>query len=153
MSTPQERHGAASPPVRADDALKYAAATLADAWSFASEAIGCAECGAADEFGDDVHADALAIMRSVVAEIRDLAARLGDPHHYSDSRRVSTSARIMNGFHAGHIWHPSAAEEQPQRFRGALPSFDDDSDVSSGRYEYDTDPATQTITTRVVRCL
>lgn len=152
-----ERHADTAPApeikrVRADDALKYAAAILADRWSWVSESIGCSEeCGSSEEYGDDIHETGLEAMQSVVSEIRALAARCGDPTRYSDGRPIATSAEIVRGFIAGHIWHPNPAEEQPQRHRGELPNFDPDDTSPAGRYEYSTDPLTQTITTRVVR--
>ncbi|PND57694.1 hypothetical protein CRM90_12005 [Mycobacterium sp. ENV421] len=152
MSSLEERlaryHTPAASPLRADDALKYAAAVLADHWSWVSESISCSEeCGSAEEYGDDVHRHALAAMRSVVDEIRDLASRVGDMHRYADGRRVSTCVELSHGLSFGHIWHPKVVEEEPRHQGGELPS--DPGVPSPGRWEVQTDPATQKIYGRI----
>ncbi|SCX15178.1 hypothetical protein [Mycolicibacterium fluoranthenivorans] len=138
-------------PLRADDALKYAAAVLRKRTNWALENIGISEeRGSTEDYGDDVHGNALEAMYEVVEEIEELAARFPDPRHYADGRQIKTSKRIVGCFVAEHIWHPVAAEETPSNYGGRLPSLTDDS-TSPARYEVSTDPATQTIHTRVVK--
>lgn len=131
--------------VRADDALKYAAAILKDRIGWTTEAIACSE-----ECGDDVHENELAAISDVVRQIRALAARFGDPHRYSDGRQIETYVNITRGLSYGHIWHPDSAEEKPGSQSGEVPSGDPDL-PSPGRWEIKTDPSTQKIYGRVVR--
>jgi hypothetical protein len=137
--------------MRAEDALKYAAAILTKRTGWACEAIGTSEeCGTSEMYGDDVHGDELTAISAAVDEIRALAARFGDPRRYSDGRPIGTYAEIVPGFHTEHIWLPNPAEEKPRSWRDELPSFDPDL-PSPGRYEVSTDPATQQVHVRVMR--
>jgi hypothetical protein len=94
--------------MRADDALKYAAALLKDRTDWTLEQISYCDCG-------DDHETTIEAIVAVVDEVRALAARFGDPCRYSDGRPIETSsAEIIPTYGApqSHIWHrgPRAGE-------------------------------------------
>jgi hypothetical protein len=131
--------------MRADDALKYAAALLKDRTDWTLEQISYCDCG-------DDHETATEAIAAVVHDIRALAAVFGDPRRYSDGRPIETSsAEIIPtyGSRQSHIWHPDPSQEKPQRWRGPLLS--DPGVPCPGIYEVSTDPATQDIHVRVMR--
>lgn len=129
--------------LRADDALKYAAAILKSRSDWALDSIGGSMCD-----GDhDVETDALA---GIVRDIRELAAQFGDPKRYADGRQIESCAEIQRGFTTCHIWHPDPASEVARSWRGDLPSGHPDV-PSPGLYEVSTDPARQELHVRVVR--
>lgn len=129
--------------MRADDALKYAAAMLKECTDGTLDAIDGSDCSEGHEY-------AVKATRHVVREIVCLVARFGNPHRYHDCRCVWTRAEIQPGFVTDHVGNPDPAEESPQCWRGDLPSGDPGVQ-SPGVYEVHTDPATQTVRTRVVR--
>jgi hypothetical protein len=145
LGQPRESHlgrGGGLLMMRADDALKYAAAVAAQRINGALDGI----CGSDICDGHEDESDR--IWRAV-NDIRSLAAEFGDANRYSDGRSVVTRAEICFGYYAEHIWHPDPAVASPSSWRGSLPS---DPDVPSpGIYEVSTDPATQQIHVRVVR--
>ncbi|TDO18180.1 hypothetical protein EV580_1364 [Mycobacterium sp. BK086] len=128
--------------MRADDALKYAAARLHSCTDWAIDSIG----------GSDAchgHEDECGAIADIVAEINGLAAEFGDRGTYSDGRKVKTGAWIDNSIRTEHVWHPDPAQEKPLSWRGNLLS--DPGSPCPGVYEVTTDPATQDIHVRVVR--
>lgn len=140
----------ASSPLRADDAIKYAAAILHERTSWACEAIGTSEeCGNTEQWGDDVHGDQLEAISLVVAEITALAAQFGDQRHYSDGRLLTSRADIEVGMYTTHIWHPDPSREMPLRWRGEL--LHDPGTPRKGIYEVSTNPVTQELYVRVLR--
>jgi hypothetical protein len=94
--------------------------------------------------------DAMEATGDVVHTVRKLAARFGDPHRYSDGRLIMSHAEIDHGFVTEHVWHPDPVSEPSQSWRGDLFPGDDDG-PPPGRIEVSTNPATQTIHTRVMR--
>ena len=131
--------------MRADDALKYAAAILRERTDWALDEIGGSMC---DQEGHELQTDAI---YNIAVDIADLAAKFGDPNVYSDGRLVKTSAWIDGqSLGTSHVWHPDPSAEEPHSWRGNLPSYDPDV-PSPGLYEVTTYPATQDIHVRVVR--
>lgn len=128
--------------LRADDALKYAAAILKSRTDWALDSIGGSGCD-----NHDVEVEAIA---AVVADIHELAKQFGDPRRYSDGRLITSRAEIQPGFITEHVWHPDVSIEPVGRHSGHLPSGDPDV-ASPGFYEVTTDPATQDLHVRVVR--
>lgn len=131
--------------MRADDALKYAAAVLHARTDWVLDAIGGSLCeGAA---GHETELDAVA---DIVAEINGLASEFGDRGTYSDGRKVKSGAWIDDDhIRTEHVWHPDPAQEKPQSWRGNL--LHDPGTPCPGIYEVTTYPATQEIHVRVVR--
>ena len=129
--------------MNAEDALKYAAATLKSRTDWACDAIGGSLCN-----GD--HEIETGAILDTVTEIRALAAKFGDPRRYSDGRLVESSKEIVSGITTAHVWHPDVASEPVQSFRGDLPSGDPGL-PSPGVYEVTATPATQDLHVRVVR--
>lgn len=129
--------------MRADDALKYAAALLRDRTDWALDAIGGSDC---NRHGHEVELDAI---HSAIASVSKLAEQLGDWQHYSDGRIVKSGAQIEDGVYTEHVWHPDPSQEQVHSWRGQLRS--DPGIPSPGVYEVTTYPATQEIHVRVVR--
>ena len=128
--------------MRADDALKYAAALLNSRTDWACDSIGGSMCG----YGHDDELDAI---NDTIKDVLGLAARFGDPRRYSDGRLVQSSKEIVYGLVTSHVWHPVIADEESISWRSSLPS---DPDVPSpGVYEVTTYPETQDIHVRVVR--
>jgi hypothetical protein len=125
--------------MRAEDALKYAAALLTET-GWACEAIFSAECGGHEE---------LEAISSVVGKVERLAEQFGDPRRYSDGRMVKSRAEIERGTYTEHVWHPDPTCAKPTSWRGQLLS--DPGVPSPGIYEVSTDPVTQDIHVRVVR--
>lgn len=126
------------------DAFKYAAAQLEYTTSWALDSIGgsCCEAG---------HDDELDALHDAIREVRNLAARLPDPLHYSDGRVVRTHTWIVQDeLSTEHIWHPEISEEKATSYRGDLPSGDPDL-PSPGLYEVATNPEDQSVHVRVVR--
>ncbi|ULE32584.1 hypothetical protein [Mycobacterium sp. IDR2000157661] len=115
-------------PVRADDALKYAAAILRS-WT-------------TDDDG---------AVPPPVNNVADLAALFGDTGRYSDGRRIESTADITPAGTGtvSHIWQPDPAAEQPISDGTALP--DDPDGRSLGFFQVMTDPTTQTIRAYLVR--
>ncbi|OFB37933.1 hypothetical protein BA059_16675 [Mycolicibacterium sp. (ex Dasyatis americana)] len=130
--------------MRADDALKYAAALLKSRTDWALDAIGGSLC---NQEGHELETDAL---YAITVDIAKLAAQFGDPLRYSDGRMVKSSKEIDRGFTTEHIWHPVAELEEVRSHRGNLLSGDPDL-PPPGIYEVTTYPATQQIHVRVVR--
>jgi hypothetical protein len=129
--------------IRADDALKYAAAILRARTDWTLDSIGGAMCD-----GDhDVELDAIA---EVVKEIEGLAALFRYPRLYSDGRRATSLAEIEPGLVTEHVWYPDPNFEKPASHRGHLLSGDPNV-PSPGIYEVTTNPTTQHIHIRVVR--
>jgi hypothetical protein len=131
--------------LRADDALKYAAAILRERVEWTTDSIVGSDCDHHD--GHELECDAI---REVVIDICALAAQFGDPCRYSDGRRVTSVKEIEYGFSTHHVWHPNAHTEQPRSWTGPLLSHDPDVD-SPGVFEVTTTPLTQEIFVRVVR--
>jgi hypothetical protein len=136
-------HVADANKLRADDALKYAAALLKSRTDWTCDAIGGSMC-------DTDHEIELDAIDDTVKEILALAASFGSRRRYSDGRLVESSVEIEQGLVTSHIWQPVPDVEQPQSHRGHLLSGDPDI-PSPGIYEVTTDPATQDIHVRVVR--
>jgi hypothetical protein len=131
--------------LRADDALKYAAAILRQRVEWTTDSIVGSICDDAD--GHELECDAI---REVMIDICALAAQFGDPCRYSDGRQVTSIKEIEYGLSTLHAWHPDAHTEQPRSWRGNLLSHDPDVD-SPGVFEVTTTPLTQGIFVRVVR--
>jgi hypothetical protein len=129
--------------MRADDALKYAAALLKSRTGWALDSIGGALCDGDHEAEVDATYDA-------INEVHRLATLFGDPRRYSDGRLVESSAEIEYGLVTSHVWHPIPACEEISSSRGPLPSGDPDL-PSPGVFEVTTYPAEQRIHTRTVR--
>lgn len=130
--------------MRADDALKYAAALLKSCAEWTGDAIGGSSC---DHGGHELELDAIA---DAVEEITALAGLFGNRRLYSDGRAVDSYADIDHGLTTHHVWHPDASSEARRSHRGNLLSGDPDV-PSPGIYEVTTDPVTQEIHVRVVR--
>lgn len=129
--------------MRADDALKYAAAILRERLDWTTDEIGEAIC-------DGDHDMQLDAIDDIGKDITSLASQFGDPATYSDGRKVKSGAWIEEGVYTSHVWHPVPGEEETQSHRGNLPSYDPDL-PSPGIYEVTMYPATQDIHVRVVR--
>lgn len=131
--------------MRADDALKYAAAILKERTSWALDEIGGSSC---DQHGHEMQTDAI---YDITVDIAKLAAQFGDSNRYSDGRMVESSRWIeKDSLSTGHVWHPDPHVEEVQSWRGNLPSYDPNL-PSPGIYEVTTYPETQEIHVRVVR--
>ena len=130
--------------MRADDALKYAAALLHSRTDWATDSIGGSSC---DRGGHELELDAIA---DVISDIGRLASQFGDPRRYSDGRMVKSSREIERGLTTEHVWHPVLELEQVRSHRRSLLSGDPDV-PSPGMYEVTTYPVTQEIHVRVVR--
>lgn len=130
--------------MRADDALKYAAALLDSRTGWALDAIGGSMC----DYGG--HEDELDAIHDAVREVMRIASLAGNPRHYSDGRVIQSSKEIEYGFVTSHVWHPDPSFEEVSSHRGPLPSGDPDL-PSPGVYEVTTYPSTQDIHVRVVR--
>ncbi|GAB7070418.1 hypothetical protein H7J06_24585 [Mycobacterium hodleri] len=130
--------------IRADDALKYAAAILKSTADWTDDAIGGSGCDA----GHDIERDAL---NDVVREIAELASTYGDLHHYSDGRQVQSRATIEYGVYTCHIWKPDPHAEEPLTWTGELGH--DPGTKPRGQYTVTTDPLTQQINVCVIKAL
>lgn len=130
--------------MRADDALKYAAAMLTELIDWTTDGIAGSGC---DQGGHEIETDAIS---DIGRDIRALAAQFGDPNRYSDGRMVKTHKEIERGLSTSHVWHPVPQLEEVQSHRGSLLSGDPDI-PSPGVYEVTTYPKTQEIHVRVVR--
>lgn len=130
--------------MRADDALKYAAAKLASCTDWATDSIAGSMCASG---GHEDETDAISEMTT---EVVRLAALFGNPLRYSDGRMVKSGAWIDNGMRTEHVWHPDPVQEEPQSWRGHLHSGHPDV-PSPGIYEVSTEPSTQDLHVRVVR--
>ncbi|AFM19465.1 hypothetical protein Mycch_4767 [Mycolicibacterium chubuense NBB4] len=142
----QERLSPTPAGIRADDALKYAAAKLRasldaesdepdDEWMAAGSAAGAANA-----------------MRAVLAVLD--RALCGDRTRYSDGRFVESTAEFLpagNGIvhSAQHVWHPDPAGEEPASSGAALP--DDPDGQSLGFFQVMTEPATQQLRAYLVQ--
>lgn len=134
--------------MRADDALKYAAAILEDRARWALDSIGGSCCD--DQTGHELESDSIF---EITEDIVKLASQFGDPNRYSDGRSVRSSTWIeKDSLSTGHVWHPDPAQERPASWRGHLLSGDPDT-PSPGIYEVTTNPVTQDIHVRVVRAV
>lgn len=131
--------------MRADDALKYAAAMLQSCTDWALDSIGGSLCEA-----NDGHDDELDAVHEAVARVAKLADQFGDLNRYSNGRVVKSHKRIADGLVTSHVWHPDSSQEKSESWRGNLLSGDPDV-PSPGIYEVTTYPATQEIHVRVVR--
>ncbi|MFV8173366.1 hypothetical protein [Mycolicibacterium peregrinum] len=130
--------------MRADDALKYAAAILKERTSWALDEIGGSSC---DQHGHEMQTDAI---YDITVDIAKLAAQFGDSNRYSDGRMAESSRWIeKDALSTGHVWHPDPTAEEVQSWRGNLPH--DPGTPCPGVYEVTTYPATQEIHVRVVR--
>ena len=129
--------------IRADDALKYAAALLQSRTDWAIDSIAGADCGGDHEIEIDAISD-------IAAVINGLAVEFGDRRVYSDGRKVASHAWVeADCIRVEHIWHPDPAQEKPKSWRGNLPH--DPGTPCPGIYEVTTDPQTQDLHVRVVR--
>lgn len=134
-------------PVRADDALRYAAAKLRSLLDAESDQ----QDDQADEWVAGGSAEAAAESARVVLAVLDRAL-CGDRAHYSDGRRVESTAECVpagNGISAHHVWHPDPAAEEPVSCGAALP--DDPDGRSLGFFQVMTDPATQQLRAYLVK--
>lgn len=130
--------------MRADDALKYAAARLHSCTDWALDSIGGSMCE-----GADGHENELAAIADIAAEINGLAAHFGDRGTYSDGRKVKSGAWIDGSIRTEHVWHPDPTQEAPHSWRGNL--LHDPGTPCPGIYEVTLTPATQDIHVRVVK--
>lgn len=136
------RRGCDAVVIRADDALKYAAALLRSRTEWTCDSIGGSDrC--------DGHELELDLIYETVAEISRLAAQFGDPRRYADGRVIKSRVEVQRGLYIEHVWRPDPASEESRSWRSALPW--DPGIPSPGRYEVTTTPATQDIHVRVVR--
>lgn len=129
--------------IRADDALKYAAAQLTSCTDWACDSIAGSLC---DHGG---HEDELDAINATAAFIQGLAARFGDPNRYSDGRHVKSQKEVVEGLRTEHIWEPNPYAEEPSSWRGNLHSGHPDI-PSPGVYEVSTSPFTQELHIRVL---
>ncbi|WP_440712083.1 hypothetical protein [Gordonia sp. FQ] len=130
--------------MRADDAIKYAAAKLAHCTDWACDSIGGSMC----DVDHSVETDAIG---EAVGELYCLAAEFGDPKTYSNGRIVQSRIWIVeNELTTEVVWHPLPDGEGPQTWRGELSSGHPDL-PSPGRYEVPTDPVTQQVFVKVFR--
>ena len=127
--------------VRADDALKYAAAAASATAEWALDAIGGSLC-------DHGHEDEANAIADTVREVAELAAQYGDPMRYSDGRAVKTTRDIAPGLVTSHVWQPNPGDEKPQTWTGEL--LHDPGTPRRGSYTVTTDPLTQEIHVRVM---
>lgn len=132
--------------MRADDALKYAAALLNRRADWAIDSIGGSLCE-----GADGHETELSAIADIAAEINGLAAKFGDRATYSGGRKVKSGTWIDNGIWTEHVWHPDPAQEKSQSWRGSL--LHDPGTPCPGVYEVTTHPDTQEIHVRVVKAV
>lgn len=105
-------------------------------------------------YDDDVHDqldDVLSQLSEVADQILRVALKFGDVNRYFDGRMVTTSAEVEFGIRQEHIWYPDPAAEPRGSSTESLPLLSADDPTSPGVCYIETDPATQTITTRVVR--
>lgn len=129
--------------MRADDALKYAAAKLSACADWATDSISGSSC---EQGGHEDECDAIT---EVVSEVYCLAASFGEPLRYSDGRLVKSGAWIDNSIRTEHVWHPDPSREKSESWRGNL--LHDPGTPCPGIYEVTTYPMTQDIHVRVVR--
>ncbi|ODR06422.1 hypothetical protein BHQ21_11575 [Mycobacterium sherrisii] len=145
--THQECTNATSRPVRADDALRYAAAKL----RALLDGEPCQPDDEADEWmAVESGAAAAQTARAVLAVLDQ--ALTGDPTRYSDGRLVESTADCVpagSGITAHHVWHPDPAGEEPASSGAALP--DDPDGQSLGFFEVLTEPATQQLRAYLIR--
>ena len=130
--------------MRADDALKYAAARLHSCTDWAIDSIAGSICEGAD--GHEVELEAIA---DIVAAVNGIAAGFGNRLVYSDGRLVRSTKEIQYGRTTERIWHPDVALDEVTSWRGDLPS--DPGVPSPGRYEVTCYPVTQEMHVRVVK--
>lgn len=122
-------------PVRAEDALKYAAAKLR------LRIDDCSDDDKDESSWTPAGRVAATQLRAVLAVFDQ--ALCGDRDRYSDGRRlVESTAECMpagNGIvhSAHHVWHPDPAAEEPASCRSALP--DDPDGRSLGFFQVMTD--------------
>jgi hypothetical protein len=127
--------------IRADDALKYAAARLAECTDWTLDAIG--DC-------ENVHEMEIDELFNVRDAVQVLAALYGlHPNLYSDGRVVKSVKEIQYGLTTGRVWHPDPNLDTVTSWRGVLPS--DPGVPSPGIYEVTCYPHSQEIHVRVVR--
>jgi hypothetical protein len=126
--------------IRADDALKYAAAKLENSTDWTLDVIGdCVN-------SHDIEVNGILDIRDY---IKKLAALFGHPNLYSDGRVVKSFKEIQYGLTTGRVWHPDPAQDKVTSWRGTLPS--DPGVPSPGVYEVTCYPDSQEIHIRVVR--
>jgi hypothetical protein len=132
-------------PIRADDALKYAAAKLKSCTEWACDSIAGSLC---DHEG---HEDELGAIYDTAAFIQGLAAQYGDLNRYSDGRAIKSHKDVTEdaGLRIEHIWEPNPYAEERSSWRGNLHSGHPDI-PSPGVYEVSTSPLTQEIHIRVL---
>lgn len=130
-------------PIRADDALKYAAAKLTSCTDWACDSIAGSLC---DHGGHENECDAI---NDVAAFIQGVAAQFGDINRYSDGRAVQSTAQIVDGLTTAHIWEPNPYAEEPSSWRGNLHSGHPDIE-SPGVFEVSATPLTQELHIRVL---
>lgn len=130
--------------IRADDALRYAAAKLTSCTDWACDSIAGSLC-------DHGHEDELGAIHDAAALIQGLAAQFGDLNTYSDGRQVKSHKQVAEdaGLHIEHIWEPNPYAEERSSWRGNLHSGHPDI-PSPGVYEVSTSPLTQEIHIRVL---
>lgn len=130
--------------MRADDALKYAAAILAERTDWALDEIGGSMC---NQEGHELQTNAI---HEIAVDIAKLAAQFGDPNVYSDGRFVKTGAWIDGeSIRTERVWHPDPALDEGESWRGNL--LHDPGTPCPGIFEVTTYPATQEIHVRVVK--
>lgn len=130
--------------MRADDALKYAAAILESRTDWSLDSIAGSMCE-----GAGGHEDELDALHAVVDDIKKLATQFGDARRYSDGRLVKSCREIEYGLTTAHVWHPEPALEKSESWRGNL--LHDPGTPCPGIYEVTTYPETQQIHVRVVK--
>jgi hypothetical protein len=138
-----------TPPLRADDALKYVVAYFAQQADWIVDSVGGAGCRSEDGDARIDHTNEMDCLEHMVKKFRAMAARYGPPGAYSDGRRVVSHAEIGPYMVTEHVWHPIAAAEEPEQWSSPMPH--DPHEPSAGIYSVTTDPATQTFHTCIVK--
>jgi len=131
--------------MRADDALKYAAALVYRGIDWTSDAIGGSGC---DREGHEIEVDELLGLRD---SVRELAALFGDINKYHDGRLVRSYIQIEYGLTTERIWHPDPAQDAVTRWDGHL--LHDPGTPCPGKYVVTCDPDGQCVDVRVIRAV
>lgn len=141
--------------LRADDALKYAAAKARQIGTWAIEVVQSIPCATA-EVGEIPfqceHADTVDAIEENMKLVELLAARIGNPDRYSDGRSVTSEVQIDSEptVFQVYIWHPEPSSERPMEWSEPGRGFGPGAQEST-MLVFSTDPMTQTFEVEVWR--